>query len=212
MSGRHRSFAIADESRGHALGSSSLRLMLRWLDDRWSHAFELEGAGIVRAIEPKPDESARFATPVFQQATLSTDGDADFLALLVGQKGRHHSSATFHIDQPGDGTVAVSVDLALCATRLDAAESFSLASIYLVETTSSELVEASDSRIVWSLRGRAGRLTLDATSDDLATTTLALTEGGRRATLVQAIARFDPSSLTQRSRYRWTWQPARGHS
>ena len=210
MSATQRPFAIADESRSHSLGSSALRLTLDWRDDRWSHGLELGRASIVRAIEPTvDDESNRFAFPVFQQASLSAEDDFanDFLALLVGQHGRRHASASFLVDQIDAGRLVVAVDLALRGT-----EPFSLACTYLVEASSSELIEADGSRIVWSPRGGEGRLILEATSDDLSTTTLALAEAGRRATLVQAIARFDPRSLTQRSRYRWIWQPAHVYS
>ena len=212
MSERRRPFAIADESRAHALGSDRLRLTFAHRDDRWSHGLELDGAPIVRAIEPSADESNRFAVPVFQQASLSIDDEADSVALLVGQEGRNHSSASFLVETTEGGSTIISVDLAIRATRLVATEPISPASTYLVEATSSDLIEAADSRIVWSLRNGGGRLTLEAVADDLSNTTLGLAEGGRRATLVQAIARFDPRSLTQRSRYRWIWEPARDHS
>lgn len=207
MSGGDRSFSIADESRDHAIGSGRFRLWLSRLDDRWAHGLELDGRAIVRAIEPVADEPDRFAAPIFQQASLRA-GEADSLALLVGQAGPRHSSASMLVESLDDGSTLVTIDLAVRSTRNQGVEAASPASVYLVEATSSELIEAADSRFVWALRDDRGRLGFEAFDDEFGSTVVSLAEGGRRGTLVQAIARVDARSLTRRSRYRWSWKPS----
>jgi hypothetical protein len=78
----------------------------------------------------------------------------------------------------------------------------SLAATYLVPLDGGAVVEASPARIAWSPLG-PGRGGLELLA--LATSRLALTEAGPRATIVQAVATIEPGTFTHRLRYRWTW-------
>jgi hypothetical protein len=77
-----------------------------------------------------------------------------------------------------------------------------LAATYSVGVFGGALVDADPRRIAWDPVGPdRGRLELIAE----ATATLALAEAGRQATHVQALAKIEPGTFTQRLRYRWRW-------
>jgi hypothetical protein len=173
-----------------------LRLTFHWTGDRWSHTLECPGAVVVRSVESDPqrehDEPARVISPAYQQVGFQRNG-ASVQALLVGQAGAHHFSAAFTVQEFLSGTI-VEVDVAdRCREPVEA-----LASSYTVGLTSSELVDADHSRIVWECGG--GRITLAATEPQAL---LTLAEAGRGATRVQAAASIRPGTATHRWAYRW---------
>ncbi len=81
-----------------------------------------------------------------------------------------------------------------------------LAATYVVRLGSTELVEAGTNAIVWN-GGVIGSARLELHCD--APGMLALAEGGRQVTHVQALAAINPADFTHRLRYRWRWAAAR---
>jgi len=191
--------------------AGGLRLAFRWTGDRWEHALERRQPGearplvVARTIEGDPDrdDPARVVSPTYQQLEFQGDG-ATRQALLVGQSGPHHFSAVFAVeevprdDRPGASRVIIiRVDVAdRCRTPVEA-----LACTYLVDAVSDDLVDAGPSLIAWDLG--PDRLTFAATEP----ARVALAEGGRRATQVQALAGPAPGSSTRRCLYSWRWSP-----
>jgi hypothetical protein len=180
----------------HTVVTPRLRLTFQWAGDRWSHTLEWTGPAIVRSVESDPqreyDEPALVISPAYQQVGFQKN-DASVQALLVGQAGSHHFSAAFTVQESPRETI-VEVDVAdRCREPVEA-----LACTYTVGLTSSELVDADSSRIVWECTG--GRITLEA-AEPRALLTLA--EAGRGATRVQAAASIRPGTATHRWAYRW---------
>jgi hypothetical protein len=180
----------------HTVVAPHLRLTFQWTGDRWSHTLEWPRPAVIRSVESDPqrehDEPARVISPAYQQVGFQRNG-ASVQALLVGQAGAHHFSAAFTVQESPSGTI-VEVDVAdRCREPVEA-----LACTYTVGLTSSALVEADHSRIVWECAG--GRITL-AESEPRALLTLA--EAGRGATRVQAASSIIPGTATHRWAYRW---------
>lgn len=180
------------------------RLDFAWLGDRWTHELRAASGGawtsLARAVEGDAgrDDPARVVSPAYQQLHLQHD-NSRAMALLVGQSGPNHFSAAFTVRQE-DGAIVVDVDVAdRCRSGITA-----LACTYLVEATSGDLLDADPIRASWALPD-LGRLAFEV----LAPGTLALAEGGRRGTQVQAGARIDHDAQTHRCQYHWRWTPAK---
>ena len=180
------------------------RLDFAWLGDRWTHELRAgDGASwrsLARAVEGDAgrDDPARVVSPAYQQLHLQRD-DALSRALLVGQSGPHHFSAAFTVREEA-GAIVVEADVAdRCRSEVAA-----LACTYVVEATSGDLLDADAALANWSIPA-LGRLAFEV----VAPGSLALAEGGRRGTQVQAGARIEPDAQTHRCQYLWRWTPAR---
>jgi hypothetical protein len=188
--------AIEEEPDCRAVVTPQLRLTFQWTGDRWSHTLDCSGAVVVRSIESDPhreqDEPARVISPAYQQVGFQRSGER-VQALLVGQAGAHHFSAAFTVQESRSGTI-VEVDVAdRCREPVEA-----LACTYTVGLTSSELLDADPSRIIWEVG--EGRLTLASVGPP---GLLTLAEAGRGASRVQAAASIRPGTATHRWAYRW---------
>jgi hypothetical protein len=189
---------IAIEERGdsRAVVTPRLTLMFSWTGDRWSHTLELPGSVVVRSVESDPqresEEPGRVLSPAYQQVHFQRNGPSVH-ALLVGEAGPHRFSASFRVEESGNGTI-VEVDVAdRCRKPVEA-----LACTYTLSLTSSDLGDADPSRIVWERGGE--RLTFESAGPP---SLLTMAEAGRSATRVQAAASIDPERATRRWAYRW---------
>jgi hypothetical protein len=119
---------------------------------------------------------------------------------LTGRSSHHHFSAAVSLrDDPRQpDCLEIDFDVAdRCRAPLD-----SLAATYRVGASGGAIVDADPGRIAWDPVGPdRGRLELIAEPP----TTLALAEASPQATLVQALAKIEPGTSTQRLRYRWRW-------
>jgi hypothetical protein len=183
-----------------------LRLELRHTGDRWTHGISIAAgparpfvlvAASVEGDLAHPDPR-RVVSPVYQDLRDHAVPEGECV-LLTGQATPHHFSAVLTARCDGPSAV-VAVDAAdRCRGPIDA-----LAATYVLPLGSSALVDATADQIVWG--GAAlgdGRLELAVG----AAGTLALAEGGRQATRVQALARLAPETHTQRLIYCWRWTP-----
>ncbi len=191
----------ADESRSIVV--AGLRLEFRRLADRWTHALEIDAdpgrRRLLQAVEGDADrdDPARVVSPTYQELHLQQDGSA-VLALLVGQSGPHHFSAAFTVREEA-GAIVIEADVAdRCRSGIAV-----LSCTYVVEATSGDLLDADTAQASWSLPD-LGRLAFEV----VAPGSLALAEGGRRGTQVQAGARITPDAQTHRCQYLWRWTPA----
>jgi hypothetical protein len=155
---------------------------------------------IARTVESDAsrDDPARVVSPVFQDLQNHAV-ESGLCALLTGQATPHHFSGVVTAHREGPCYV-IDVDIAdRCRTPIEF-----LAATYLVDLGSSDLIDADAERIVWG--GPAlgeGRLEFSSNGLDV----VALAEAGRRACRVQALARLDPTTHTQRLFYSWRWTP-----
>ena len=192
----------ADESR--AIVAAGLRLEFRRLSDRWTHALDVDAATgrrrLAQAVEADADrdDPARVVSPTYQEIHIQADGPA-IRVFLVGQSGPHHFSAVFTVEESAEGIVIEGDVADRCRAGVMA-----LASTYVVEATSGDLLDADAARASWALSD-LGRLAFEV----VAPGSLALAEGGRRGTQVQAGARIDRDARTHRCQYLWRWTPAR---
>lgn len=175
------------------LSAGGLAVAFRRLDDRWTHAILVDSAPIAAATEVDAAEPSRVVSPTYQEVRLhGTDS-----ALLMGQAGPHHFSAVFRlVGTAGGATLEVDV-----ADRCRRPVEF-LAATYLVERTSSDLIDAGPMAIEWGVD--RGQLRLEAAGAGR----VGLAEAGRRATRAQAEGVVSPASHTHRLAYRWAWSPA----
>jgi hypothetical protein len=193
-----------DRQTIHAPG---LRLTFRRGGERWAHALAVgDGTsdlliGVAESVEGDTDrdDPARVISPAYQDVQPHF-AEGNTCALLTGQSTPHHFSAVVTARRDGPSTV-VEVDVAdRCRGPIDV-----LAATYLVQLGSGDLVDAGPGRIIWG--GQAlGRGRLELTAGGASD--LAMAEAGRRATRVQALARLDPATYTQRLVYSWRWTPA----
>jgi hypothetical protein len=174
--------------------------------ERWTHGFFLAAnqpddlVPIAAAVEGDAarDDPARVVSPVYQDLQEHPAVD-DVCALLTGQSTPHHFSVVVTTRRAGSNGV-IEFDV---ADRCRAAIAV-LAATYLVQLGSSALIDANPEGILWG--GPAlGRGQLEFTAGRGGT--VALAEAGRQATRVQALARLDPTTHTQRLVYSWRWTP-----
>jgi hypothetical protein len=194
--------ATKEVDDGWSIRALGLRLEFRWTGDRWTHSLDVGSDDhyetIVRAfnIAPELENPASVVSPAFQQVEFQGERDRRS-ALLLGQSGPHHFSAVFQVWER-DNEAGVDVDLAdRCRYDLDR-----LACTYHVLLNSGELQSADDRSIAWqSPRFGGGGLVLEA----LGSTRVALAEGGRAATRVQALGELNRAGATHRCTFRWRW-------
>ncbi|RUL89689.1 hypothetical protein [Tautonia sociabilis] len=195
-----------DESEGRlALLASGFRLVFRWLDDRWTHALELDDGSsetsLASSIEGAADPS-RLVSPAFQQihALRPADDPEAVRALLLGQVGPHHTSAAFTLRESNSG-VLVSVEVAdRCRSEIVA-----LASTYAVDLPPGNLRAADPSSIRWDLSPGSLSLCFEAAPP----ARVGLREAGRRGVQVQAAALVSPGESTFTWSYSWMAERSR---
>lgn len=183
------------------IDAAPLCLAFRRVGERWVHDLELDGQTIARSVEfdPDRDDPDRPVSPAFQQLSGQELPDKT-RALLVGQWGRHHGSAVFSVVHQGKG-VMVEADLAVRSLS----PLLSLASTYLVRMTSSDLIDAGPSGIIWNVVGASsGRLRFEPGNEP---SRVGLAEAGRAATRVQVTVPISADAPHQRLIYRWRWNP-----
>lgn len=205
----HAKLIYRETEDRRTIAGLGFRLTFFQTGDRWSHAFSIAddhdvepvlGAAIVEAVEGDPDrdDRTRVVSPTYQEIQKHTVPDGICL-LLTGQSTPHHFSAvvTARLDAQG---VTVEFDVAdRCREPV-----VTLGAMYLARLGASELSDAGTGRIAWAgdVLG-AGRLEFSAEDP----TSVSLSEAGRRASRVQALARIVPTERTQRMLYRWRWSP-----
>jgi hypothetical protein len=92
---------IDDGDEERSIVTPELRLKFRRLEDRWTHGIGI-GPGpwltLAEAVEwtSAADDPTRVVSPTYQDIHIQQDG-ADVLALLVGQAGPHHFSASLRV-------------------------------------------------------------------------------------------------------------------
>jgi hypothetical protein len=198
--------AGAAETEVHRVQAPGLCLAFQWTIDRWGHFLELgalphpsRAAETVEA-DPLQEDPLRVVSPAYQQIQFQQDPQGVY-ALLVGQAGAHHFSASFRVTAVEE-EVSIEVDVADRAHGKDAV----LACSYLVHLPCSSLVDASPAAIVWEPRGRnEGRMSVSSRGLVEHPTELALVEAGHRAAYVQALAPTVSGAATQRCRFCWKW-------
>ena len=116
-------------------------------------------------------------------------------ALLVGQAGPHHFSASFTVTETDD-SAEIRVDVAdRCVLPIEA-----LAATYLIEASDAVLQhEAGVASMTW--RNPDAGLTFEAEPP----TQIAVNEASIGSIRLQALATVDTSLKTQRFQYRWRW-------
>ena len=186
--------------------TAGLRLEFQRRGERWIHGLSLATGeptlltGIAVTVEgdPERDDPARVVSPIYQDLQ-DHPAPAGERALLTGQSRPHHFSAVVTVRS--DGPIAViEFDVAdRCRAPITV-----LAATYAVQLGSSALMDAGPEGILWGGAAlRRGRLEFRSSGGG----TVALAEAGRQATRVQAIARLDPTTHTQRLIYSWRWTP-----
>lgn len=170
--------------------------------DRWLHEFGF-GAGDPFASSVEADPAAPEAnpseilSPTFQDLQWHPEVAPKARALLTGQATYHHFSAVVAASIRPDGLLEWEIDVAdRCRGEIAA-----LTSTYIINASSSDLIDAAPDRIAWN--HPKGRIDLTVSLG----ATLALAEAGRRTTRLQIMAKIDPRSNTQRYIYRWRWTP-----
>jgi hypothetical protein len=179
-----------------------LGLSFRWDGLCWSHILFSGETTLAASIESDAlrDDHDRIVSPTYQQLSVNSADDGARI-LLMGQRGRNHSSGVF-TTRENLNAVAVEVDVAI-RSRSNLS---SLASTYRVEFTSSDILDADAEVIVWRMRTPpGGTLRFEAIAEEPGATLVALSEAGRKAMNVQAVARFPATGATNRLRYRWRW-------
>jgi hypothetical protein len=197
-------FVTGDEQQ--FLIAPALRLAFRFAGAQWTHCLSVGARGwtftiIAATVESDPtrDDPARVVSPVYQDVQPHFP-EGQTCALLTGHSIPHHFSAVVTARREGACTV-VEFDV---ADRCRAPMTI-LAATYLVRLGSSALMEAGTERIVWGgAELGQGRLEFTAGGGG----TVALAEAGRQAVRVQALARLDSTTHTQRLLYSWRWSPA----
>jgi hypothetical protein len=206
----HADFKFRTGEDRQTILTPGLRLTFLRVGERWSHALAVGAgdqrllAGIAATVEGEParDNPARVISPAYQDVQPHFN-EGEVCALLTGQSIPHHFSAVVTARRVGP-SVEIAVDIAdRCRAPVEV-----LAATYLVQLGSSDLIDAGTDCIVWG--GDAlGRGRLEFTTSG-GVGSVALAEAGRRATRVQALARLDPTTYTQRLFYSWRWTPAAG--
>ncbi len=205
----HPGLQLEEAEDRRSIVAPGLRLIFETLGARWNHVLTIGGeAGhdlleVACAVESDPDrgDPARVVSPSYQ-AVQPQAFEGGVRMLLTGMSVPHHFSAVVTArregDDPGAGVV-IAVDVAdRCRAPIAV-----LAATYLVRLGSGALLDAGTDRVVWG-GGPLGRGRLEFTTEG-GPDTVALAEAGRQAARVQALARLQPTTFTQRLLYQWRW-------
>jgi hypothetical protein len=192
---------IETTSGQEAIRTHCLTLRFFWVGDHWKHELVSTGDSaslpLVWSVEggASAQEPTRVVSPTYQQ--IDRAGDVA-RALLVGQSGPHHFSASFEVEEHSGG-VSIAVDVAdRCLGPVEA-----LAATYQVEASAGQL--DFDDGVILELRHPSARLRFQAEPPAQALAD----EAGMGVVRLQALAGLDPNSRTHRLRYRWIWEHAR---
>jgi hypothetical protein len=191
-----------ESSSGHqAILTPCLQLRFEWMSTHWKHEMVSCGpcAPIPRvwSIEGghAADDPRRVSGPIYQQIDVRPDPTGIARALLVGQSGPHHFSASFAVQGNPDGVV-IDVDVAdRCLTPVEA-----LAATYLIEA-SGAAIRSDDAGAELSWHHPETRLIFEAEPP----TRVAAAEASMGSIRLQALAAIEPTQKTHRFRYRWRW-------
>ncbi len=200
---------IQRSSGYEAIVTSCLELRFEWLADHWKHEFVSTGhcCSIPRVWSLEGghslDDPTRVSGPMYQQLDVKRDPDSGVVrALLVGQAGPHHFSASFTVEEQSDG-VAIDIDVAdRCASPVEA-----LAATYLIESSEADLHDSDGGPPTLSWSNPKSRLVFVAEPPSQ----VAATEASLGSILLQALAKIDPAEKTHRFKYRWRWYNAPVH-
>ena len=190
--------------------TSCFQLKFRYQEDHWRHEVVSEGdtASIprlssVEATTPQTDHG-RVISPTYQQIHLDRTESGVVRALLVGQAGPHHFSASFEVEEDPSGA-SVAVDVAdRCHSPV-----LALAATYAVERSP----------------GSWGRIAVTGSTDEDQTNLVLdaanpvchlifsvdppghhqLHEDSHGRIQAQALANVDLNNQTHRFRYHWRW-------
>ncbi len=126
---------IEESADERSIVTPDCRLAFRFETTRWSHRLQIGNDTFARSVEPDPDRDdyRLVASPTYQDLHFQVETERVY-ALLVGQYGPRHFSASFAVSFirgdscEGRGATRIEVDVAeRCRERIDA-----LASTYLV--------------------------------------------------------------------------------
>ena len=184
-----------------AILAPGFRLSFFWMGDRWSHSIDIEHDSrfqqIAVPIEGQVD-AGRILSPALQQLQFQhRDDNPDVIqALLVGQSGAHHFSVVFTVHEM-QGSVCLSVEVAdRCRLEVHA-----LASTYVVDLPSSQIIDANTTGVSWSLPTPSSTL---LSFESIAPARTDLREAGRRACQVQVSPQIYAVQPNHCWAYRWT--------
>ncbi|WP_422925254.1 hypothetical protein [Singulisphaera sp. PoT] len=190
------------------IDAAVLRLTFLKSGERWVHTLEVadpasEGGfrEVAQSMEGEiaGGDPTRVVSPAYQEIHVQPMDEGARL-LLTGQSTPHHFSAVLTVRREPSGLVEVEFDTAdRCRGPISA-----FAATYLVPLGTGAIVDADESRVIFggNVLG-AGRL--EFLPGEPCQTSLA--EAGRRGLRVQALARIDAATATQRLPYRWRWSP-----
>ncbi len=197
-----------------AITTRCLRLPFTWNEDRWRHLFVIGSGGGRRSFAdsleqpPNLQDSFQIVSPVFQDIEFQREANGSITALLVGQHGPHHFSASFRVtawENPGMYITTVEVDVAdRCKAPISA-----LCSSYQVHGPNTVLLGEDHSAIRWTAEpdDYGVELTVDNRTPDSSDPrpSLNLGEKGRAGVLAQIVAPIVGNHLTHRWSYLWTF-------
>jgi hypothetical protein len=195
------------ESDAHAvLSTQDIRFGFTRVADRWTHALALaedHEREVMRAVEIQPEQVSpeRISSPLYQELCRhDRAGDSSLWLLLTGHLFAHHFSAAvnLYVEARHPDRLVIDFDVAdRCRSGVE-----TLAATYQVGLHPGTHVRVATDRIEWSPsppdRGRLELLAVPPTR-------LVMDQPGPTETLVQAVARIEPATFTQRLRYRWRW-------
>jgi hypothetical protein len=198
---------IETSSGYEAIITPCLQLRFEWRADHWKHELVSTGhcASIPRVWSLEGghalDDPTRVSGPMYQQLDVKRDPSGIVRALLVGQAGPHHFSASFTVEEKPHGVV-IDVDVAdRCTTKVEA-----LAASYLIESSNADLHDSGGPpTLTWS--NPKSRLVFEAEPP----ARVAAVESSLGSIRIQALAAIDPAEKTHRFRYRWRWYNSPGH-
>ncbi|GIW87137.1 MAG: hypothetical protein KatS3mg108_1461 [Isosphaeraceae bacterium] len=195
-----------------AIVGRDVRLVFTWLDDRWGHTLQFGTADPMILLASQEDTPADLPAdaptrPVYQQLHFQ-QADNGCLALLVGQAGHDHFSASIHFTEHDGGATSIDFDIAGRHTRRDMPAS-GLTTAYVVALSPSDVEEASHRVVRWASHNPRGHLMVGPVAAVDNPTIVLLGESGRRHSVLQVYSPPDPVAAALRCRYRWTWESPR---
>lgn len=192
-----------------AIVASHARLIFRWSGALWSHAVEVHDGSewfkLAESVEAgtEVENPGRVISPTYQEIHFQQDGDA-VLALLVGQSGPHHFSASFRVAaEVGERQhmMIVKVDAAdRCRSPVDR-----LASTYSIQLPVGSLVLATETLASWSFRNADSAMTaaLSSSPEERGGQVSVMPMGARRSQ-AQVAASILAGQATHRLIYSWS--------